>query len=197
MTLGARLAGLMQLTLQDPTRAARELLAEGVPLAARTAGLLLVAVLSALLVSLQIGDGTQAPDPITAFMLGSPFRTAVLQWGFLALSVLLIHRVGRAFGGRGSLPDALLIVVWLQALMLGFQLVQLVVAPILPALAGLIALVSFVVYFWLLTHFIAELHGFASRGLVFLGMVLTGLAAGFALAVLFILILGPEAFVNV
>ena len=197
MTLGARLAGLMQLTLQDPTRAARELLAEGVPLAARTAGLLLVAVLSALLVSLQVGDGTQAPDPITAFMLGSPFRTAVLQWGFLALSVLLIHRVGRAFGGRGSLPDALLIVVWLQALMLGFQLVQLVVAPILPALAGLIALVSFVVYFWLLTHFIAELHGFASRGLVFLGMVLTGLAAGFALAVLFILILGPEAFVNV
>ena len=197
MTLGARLAGLMQLTLQDPTRAARELLAEGVPLAARTAGLLLVAVLSALLVSLQVGDGTQAPDPITAFMLGSPFRTAVLQWGFLALSVLLIHRVGRAFGGRGSLPDALLIVVWLQALMLGFQLVQLVVAPILPALAGLIALVSFVVYFWLLTHFIAELHGFASRGLVFVGMVLTGLAAGFALAVLFILILGPEAFVNV
>ena len=197
MTLGARLAGLMQLTLQDPTRAARELLAEGVPLAARTAGLLLVAVLSALLVSLQVGDGTQAPDPITAFMLGSPFRTAVLQWGFLALSVVLIYRVGRAFGGRGSLPDALLIVVWLQALMLGFQLVQLVVAPILPALAGLIALVSFVVYFWLLTHFIAELHGFASRGLVFVGMVLTGLAAGFALAVLFILILGPEAFVNV
>lgn len=197
MTLGARLASLMQLTLQDPTRAARELLAEGVPLSARTAGLLLVAVLSALLVSLQVGDGTQAPDPITAFMLGSPFRTAVLQWGFLALSVLLIHRVGRAFGGRGSLPDALLIVVWLQALMLGFQVAQLVVAPILPALAGLIALVSFVVYFWLLTHFIAELHGFASRGLVFLGMVVTGIAAGFALAVLFILILGPGAFVNV
>jgi hypothetical protein len=197
MTLGARLASLMQLTLQDPTRAARELLAEGVPLSARTAGLLLVAVLSALLVSLQVGDGTPAPDPITAFMLGSPFRTAVLQWGFLALSVLLIHRVGRAFGGRGSLPDALLIVVWLQALMLGFQLAQLVAAPILPALAGLIALVSFVVYFWLLTHFIAELHGFASRGLVFVGMLLTGLAAGFALAVLFILILGPEAIVNV
>jgi hypothetical protein len=197
MTLGARLASLMQLTLQDPTRAARELLAEGVPLSARTAGLLLVAVLSALLVSLQVGDGTQAPDPITAFMLGSPFRTAVLQWGFLALSVLLIHRVGRAFGGRGSLPDALLIVVWLQALMLGFQVAQLVVAPILPALAGLIALVSFVVYFWLLTHFIAELHGFASRGLVFVGMLLTGLATGFVLAVLFILILGPGAFVNV
>lgn len=197
MTLGARLASLMQLTLQDPTRAAGELLSIGVPLRARSAGLLLVAVLSALLVSLQVGDGTQAPDRITAFMLGSPIRTAVLQWGFLALSVLLIHRVGRAFGGRGSLADALLIVVWLQALMLGFQLVQLVVTPILPALAGLIALASFVVYFWLLTHFIAELHGFASRGLVFLGMVLTGLAAGFVLAVLFILILGPEAFANV
>jgi hypothetical protein len=197
MTLGTRLASLVQLTLQDPTRAARALLAEGVPLRARTAGLLLVAVLSALLTSLQVGDGSQAPDRITAFMLGSPFRTAVLQWGFLALSVVLIYRVGRAFGGGGSFPDALLIVVWLQTLMLGFQVVQLVVSPILPGLAGLIGLLSFAIYLWLLTAFIAELHGFASRGLVFLGVVLTSLAAGFVLAILFILILGPGAFVNV
>lgn len=197
MTLGARLSSLMQLTLQDPTRAARELLAERVPLSARTAGLLLVAVLSALLTGLQVGGGLQPTDRLTAFMLASPFRTAVLQWGFLALSVVLIHRVGRAFGGRGSFPDALLIVVWLQTLMLGFQLIQLVVSPILPGLAGLIGLVSFGVYLWLLTVFIAELHGFASRGLVFLGMVLSALAAGFALAVLFILILGPGAFTDV
>ena len=197
MTLGARLASLMQLTLQDPTRAARALLAEGVPLRARTAGLLLVAVISALLTSLQVGDGSQAPDRITAFMLGSPFRTAVLQWGFLALSVVLIYRVGRAFGGRGSFPDALLVVVWLQTLMLGFQVIQLVVSPILPGLAGLVGLVSFAIYLWLLTAFIAELHGFTSRGLVFLSLVLTSLAAGFVLAIVFILILGPGAFVNV
>jgi hypothetical protein len=197
MTLGARLVGLAQLTLQDPFQAARTLLDEGVPLRARTAGLLLVAILSALLASIQLGAGRGQLDPFSAFMLASPIRAAVFQWAFLALSVLLIHRVGRAFGGRGSFADALLIVVWLQVIMLGFQVVQMMAAPVLPQLAGLIGLISFVVYFWLLTHFIAALHGFASRGLVFLGMVLTALAAGFLLGVLMILVLGPEAFLNV
>lgn len=193
MTLGARLVNLAQLTLQDPGQAARVLLAEGVPMRARTGGLLLVAVLSALMASLQVGTGGADLDPFSAFMLASPFRAALFQWGFLALSVLLMHRVGRAFGGRGSLADALLVVVWLQIIMLGFQTLQLVVSPVLPPLAGVIGLVSFVVYFWLMSWFIAELHGFASRGRVFLGIILTGLAAGLVLAVLMILFLGPEA----
>jgi hypothetical protein len=192
MTLGARLASLAQLTLQDPAQAARVLLAEGVPLRARSAGLLLVAILSALLVSLQVGRG-EPQDPFTAVMLASPLRAAVFQWLFLAVSVFLIHRVGLAFGGHGSFADALLIVVWLQVIMLGFQLLQLVVSPIAPGVAGVIGLVSLVVYLWLMTVFIAELHGFVARGMVFLGMLLTALAAGFLLAVLMMLLLGPEA----
>lgn len=192
MTLGTRLASLAQLTLRDPQQAARALLAEGVPVRARTAGLLLVAVLSALLASIQV-DGRQNLDPFSTFMLASPFRAAVFQWGFLAISVLLIHRVGRMFGGHGNFPDALLVVVWLQLIMLGFQTLQLVVAPLAPNFAGLIGLISLVIYLWLMTVFIAELHGFASRARVFLGMLLTGLAAGFALAVVMILFLGPEA----
>jgi hypothetical protein len=80
------------------------LLAEGVPMRARTAGLLLVAVVSALLASVQLGTSPQALDPFSAFMLASPFRAAVVQWLFLALTVVLIHRVGKAFGGRGSFP---------------------------------------------------------------------------------------------
>ena len=197
MTLGDRIRALAQLTLQNPRQAARVLLAEGVPMRARTAGLLLVAVVSALLASLQVGLTPQPLDPLSAFMLASPIRAAVVQWLFLALSVVLVHQVGRAFGGRGSFPDALLIVVWLQLLMLALQILQLVVTFFSPALAGLIGLAGFGVFLWLMTTFIAELHGFTSRGLVFLGMVLSCLAAGFVLGILLILILGPEAFLNV
>jgi Yip1 domain len=197
MTLGERILSLAQLTLQDPRQAARQLLAEGVPLPARTGGLLLVAVISALLASLQLGLSPQALDPLTAFMLASPFRAAVVQWLFLALSVLLIHRVGRAFGGRGSLPDALLIVVWLQLLTLVLQVLQLVATVLAPPLAGIIGLGGFALFLWLMTAFIAELHGFSSRGLVFLGMVLTALGTGLILGFALILIIGPEAFVNV
>lgn len=197
MTLGDRIGALARLTLRDPRQAARVLLAEGVPMRARTAGLLLVAVVSALLASIQFGTAPQPMDPFSSFMLTSPFRAAVMQWLFLALSVGLVHQVGRAFGGHGSFPDALLIVVWLQVLMLALQVLQLVVTFLSPGLAGVIGLVGFGVFLWLMTTFIAELHGFRSRGLVFLGMVLSCLAAGFVLGILLILILGPEAFLNV
>jgi hypothetical protein len=197
MTLGDRIRALAQLTLQNPRQATRVLLAEGVPMRARTAGLLLVAVVSALLASIQVGTTPQAMDPLSAFMLASPFRAAVMQWLFLALSVVLVHRVGRAFGGVGSFPDALLIVVWLQLLMLALQVLQLVVGFIAPPLAGVIGLAGFGVFLWLMTTFIAELHGFTSRWLVFLGMVLSCIAAGFLLGIVLILILGPEAFLNV
>lgn len=192
MTLGARLVDLARLTLQDPQQAARVLLAEGVPLKARSAGLLLVAILSALLASLQVG-GRESLDPFSALMLASPIRAAVFQWLFLAVTVFLVHRVGRALGGHGHFADALLVVVWLQLIMLGFQVLQIVLLPLSPNFAGLIGLVSFGLYLWLLTVFIAELHGFVSRGKVFLVMVLTAIAAGFVLAMVLVLFLGPEA----
>jgi hypothetical protein len=195
MTLTDRLISLAQLTLQDPRQATRALLAEDVPLPARTAGLLLVAVLSALLASLQARLGGQVLDPVSALILASPFRAAVVQWLFLGLSVILIYRVGRAFGGKGQLADALLIVVWLQLLMLALQGLQLAVSLVSPSLAGIIGLAGFALFLWLMTAFIAELHGFASRGAVFAGMLATILATGFFLGIVVILLLGPEAFI--
>ena len=193
MTLTDRMIALAKLTLQDPRQAARALLAEGVPLPARTAGLILVAVVSALLASLQIRLDPQDMDPLSAMLLASPFRAALVQWGFMALSVVLIYRVGRAFGGTGSFPDARLIVVWLQCQTQVLQLLQLVSGIIAPPLAGIIGLGGFALFLWLMTHFIAELHGFRSRGLVFAGMLLTAIAAGLILGTALILVVGPEA----
>lgn len=193
MTLSDRMIALAKLTLYQPRQAARVLLAENVPMRARTAGLLLVAVISAVLASLQIGLDPQGLDPLSAFMLASPFRAAVVQWGFLALSVVLIHRVGRAFGGTGSFADALLVVVWLQCLTLVLQVLQLVATVLAPPLAGLIGLGGFVLFLWLMTSFIAELHGFRARGPVFVGMVVTTIAAGLVIGTAMILIVGPEA----
>ena len=197
MTLSHRIGALVQLTLQEPRQAARALLTEDVPIRARTVGLLLVAVLSSLLASLQIGPDLTGLDPLSRFMLASPLRAAVFQWLFLALTVVLTYRVGRAFGGHGSLPDALLVVVWLQLPMLALQVLQLFATLVAPPLAGIIGLAGFALFLWLMTAFVAELHGFPSRGKVFLGLVLTALGTGFVLGTVIVLILGPEAFVDV
>jgi hypothetical protein len=123
--LADQIMSLARLSLNDPRGGVRALLGMGVPLPARTAGLLLVAVSSALLLHLGFFVLPGTDDPIALFMSQSPFRTAVIQWVILAATVLCIYQIGRAFGGKGSLTDALLVVVWLQVIMLAVQVAQL------------------------------------------------------------------------
>jgi hypothetical protein len=188
-----QLVALARLSVNDPRAGARALLAMGVPLPARTAGLLLVAVGSALLFHLGFLLMPPGDDVVAQFMSQSPIRTAIVQWLILAATVLAIYRIGRAFGGKGALSDALLIVVWLQVIMLAVQLVQLLSFILVPFLAGLVSLGGFILFFWLLTSFIAELHGFASRWVVLAGVIGSGFALAMVLAVILSLIFGAEA----
>jgi hypothetical protein len=188
---------LARLSLEDPRAGARNLLALGVPLPARTAGLLLMAVSSALLMHAGFLLMPAADDPTVQFMMQSPLRTALIQWLVLVTSVFLIYRVSRAFGGKGSLPDTLLVVVWLQVIMLGVQLVQLVSLIVAPPLAGIVNLAGLVLFFWLGTSFIAVLHGFASRWKVLAGIFGTSFAVAVVLVIVLSIIFGPEAFQSV
>jgi hypothetical protein len=196
MRLTARIAALARLSLRNPRAAARALFAEDIPLAARSAGLTLIAVLSAILLFPSFAL-LPPEDFLSSFLAQSPVQTAVVQWLALLLSVVLIHQVGRAFGGQGNLADAMLVVVWLQLLMLGVQVAQLLALIVAPPISGLIGLVGFIGFTWLMVNFIAELHGFRSLGLVFGGIILTFIAAAFVLAILLGLILGPEVLQNV
>ncbi len=188
---------LARLSVQAPRAGARTLLSLGVPLPARTAGLLLVAVGSAILMHLGFLLLPLTTDPLTQFMLQSPIRTAAIQWLILAASVLLIHRIGQAWGGRGSLSDTLLVVVWLQVIMLAVQLAQLLVLVIAAPLAGIVNLAGLVLFFWLITGFIAELHGFARAWAVLAGLIIASFGVALVIAVGLMLIYGPEALQNV
>ena len=188
-----QMVALARQSLDDPRAAARSLLALGVPLPARTAALLLMAVSSALLMHFGFLLMPATDDPMALFMMESPLRTAFIQWLVLLASVYLVYRVGRAAGGTGSLADALLIVVWLQVIMLAVQLVQLVALIIVPPLAGIVNLAGLGLFFWLITSFIAVLHGFASRRMVLAGIVATSFVLAIVLVVILSAIYGPEA----
>lgn len=196
-SLTDRIVDLARRSLEDPRAAARHLLALDVPLPARTAGLLLMAVASALLMQLGFILLPPADDPVSRFMTESPLRSAAIQWLILAASVLLIQRVGQAWGGVGNLADTLLVVVWLQVIMLSVQLVQLLALLVAPPLAGLVNLAGMVLFFWLLCSFIAELHGFTSRLKVFFGVLFVSFAVALVIVMLLSLVLGPEALQNV
>jgi hypothetical protein len=181
-------------TVQDARRGARMIMAIQLERRQRWELLLLIAVLSAFMagLSLLIGGGS-------GFIVGGPAMLDPLTLGvaqyFLLLSMVFgIHIVGTRFGGKGGLDEAILLVTWLQFVLICLQAVQIVAMVFLPPLAFLIGVAGIGLFFWLLTAFVAELHGFSSTVGVFVSilivMVVFTTLFRFLLGVLGIAVLG-------
>lgn len=185
---------LVRMTLKSPQEAARVLIASDPPLQARWLALLLVVVLSVFLgkISMMLVGSSAMGLPSNVIV------STVLQGGVLLLTVALVHRIGQAFGGIGEADDTLLLMIWLQFLMVLLQAAQIVLLVILPPFAGLLGILGFVLFLWLLSHFVMHVHGFKSLGRVF-GMILaTFFAVGFALSFVMLLLgIAPPGFANV
>lgn len=193
MTLA--LPELLRLTLMNPRAAARTLMALHLPTSAGWIALFLMAVLSS---ALGFSGFLIAPvdmDPAMQALFGSPLRTALLQCVALALTGVLAFWVGQRFGGKGSLAQALVLVAWAQLPPLLLQLAQIIALVLAPAAAPLIGLAGFALYAVILSLFIAELHGFRSGPLVFLGMLAVSLLVALVAAIVFAAVLGVPAHV--
>lgn len=186
------LLALARFTLQSPREGARRVMKAAVPVQARWVALGVTAIVSAMLAHLSIA---LMPIEFRAQMGQgmSPFVTAVVQAGLMVASVYLVHAVGRWRGGTGSFEDALILMVWLQFILMMLQLLQIVVQVVLPPLSDLVGLISVAVFLWLLSNFVAELHGFRSVGKVFFGILLMIFVFGLLLAFLLFPVIGVGA----
>ncbi len=97
----------------------------------------------------------------------NPILQAALQFGLNIVTVFLMQGLGQWAGGKGQFGDALLLMVWIEAILLILQVAQCVAIIVAPPLLVPIMAVGVVLLFWLLSHFTAELHGFNSAFRVF------------------------------
>lgn len=169
----ASIVALLKLTFQAPRQAAALLMKLGLPDNARWAALVLMAVASALVmyavseVAPTVGpDGEVLPTP-------GPFFWAGMVGFGMGMTAMLAYGVGRWRGGRGSMSDAVLLVAWLQVVQLALVAVQMLLLVVMPPLAAVLEIASVVIFLWLLSNFVAELHGFASVGRVAGGVLMT------------------------
>ena len=178
---------LMQLaiaTIRAPRPTLSRLQELNLPRQALWEALFLVVVVSVILAELgNLALVALAPAGTDAAQFLSPFAFGAIQFVILALSVVLIDKVGSAMGGHGRTEDALLAVVWLQFVMICLQIVQTLFLFILPGIAALILIGGLVLFLYLLTAFVTELHGFESQGRVFamIVFVMIGVALGLSL----------------
>ena len=126
-------------------------------------------------------DVAQAPGPV--------LMNLVTSAGAMLLSVASFLFVGRWrwLGGRATLADIMVLMIWLQFLQILALLVTLVIAMTLPFLMVPMLLATALVSFYITLHFLNEAHQFASLGKAF-GLIL--LAA--LIAIPFVLLLTPS-----
>lgn len=172
-------------TVKNPREGAAEVLALGIPREALWTILLLTVVLSIILAqitTLIVGVG----DP-TGMIMG-PVATGVIQLALLILIVFAVFWVGRAMGGTGSLEESMLLVAWLQFIMICVQVIQTASLLVLPPLAGILGVLGIALFLWLLTNFVAVLHGFRSLAQVFVMILVSAFTIAFVLSIVMTLV---------
>lgn len=183
----ATVTALMRETLTAPRATAARIMAMNPPDDARWLGFVIVVVLSVLVGQVSIlvlGEGGFG---------GSMIFMAVFQTMILLGLVVAVQGIGRLAGGKGTFPDALLLLAWLQFVMIAVQILQLVAMVLVPLLFGFATMLALAVFMWLLVNFTMALHGFTSAVKVVVGTVFSffGLAVVLAI-VLSVLGLGPQ-----
>lgn len=178
------LVNLARLTLSAPRQAARIVLAWPIERAATVQLAVLMVVLSVVISQLSgFVLPVEGPAPM-AVLLRNPAMNAAVHGVVFVISVFAAHRIGKAFGGTGTLDGTLKLMTWLQAVNAGLLLLQLVLLMVMPLAAGLIGFASLILILWLLTNFVAELHGFPSLMQVFMAIVLSFFAIVIGLSLL-------------
>ena len=175
------LIGLMRSTLLEPRGAARYLLKIRPEMAVTTEVAVLV-VVSGTILSVVVAPLYGDPGiSLVAALMRNPLLFAVVDMMALMISVIAVHVAGRMFGGTGTFDQAFLLVVWLQALMLVFQVVLLPVLLVSPPLAVTLTVAANLYLIWLFVNFVAILHGFRSLLRVFAGFIATSIALSFVI----------------
>ncbi|MGR3660201.1 MAG: Yip1 family protein [Paracoccaceae bacterium] len=155
-------------TARNPRKGAQWVMSSTMTRAQRWETLVLVLVSSIILVEITLlisGAGNQVFLGGAALL--NPLISGSVQLGFLVAMVCGVYFIGRRMGGTGSLDNAILLIAWSEFVMACLQVVQMIAILLMPFVAALIGLASVVLFFWLLTNFVTELHGFKSRGNVF------------------------------
>ena len=175
-------------TVRSPREGAAWVMTFQMPRAERWLLLLLITVLSVIMAHISGLLLLSQTDVFMGQILASPFVSTILQMSLLVITVFIIFWMGRAMGGQGGFGDTILLVAWLQFIMGCLQVIQLFAMITIPALGSLLGVVGLVMFFWLLTNFVAELHGFQSLGQVFAMVIVALIGLAFAMSILLTLI---------
>lgn len=186
------LAALAMETLRDPRGTGERLIAMQLGLPVLWTALALASVLSALLFSInmrivRLNSGNLSQDIPLDGLFNNPILYAVVLAGGTVISMHLLTWMGTIMGGRGTLAEVTVLLVWLQYMRLAAQVALLLLTLIMPPLGMMATLVVAFYSFWLLLNFLDVAHRFGSLGKAAVVLLMT--AVGIVVGLSFLLAL--------
>jgi hypothetical protein len=171
-------------TVADPRGAARQVIGMDLPLQAAMTAVVLMAVGSTILAHVSFALLTPAMRAGLEGMMANPIGTALVQVIAAIAGVFAVYRLGRWRGGRGTLAQTAALLAWLQFVLLLVQVLQIAAEVVLPPFALILGYAGVALFFWLLVHFVMELHGFRSATATFFGILFFMFVVGFVIALM-------------
>lgn len=177
------LFGMALQSVPEPRKVARDLFSLG--LARGTLWQLFALIL---ICGAMIGVGSSIVFPAAPEFEGTifaqPMLVAIAEAIVAVVTVFLIYHLGRTAGGQGSFSEALMTVIWLNFVLLIVQVGVFILSLFAAVLAALLWMAGGVAGFYILSHFVAEMHGFSSAGKVFAAILLVSFVAVALLSVI-------------
>jgi hypothetical protein len=167
---------LVLLSVRSPREGARTVIGLDLPRTIRWQALLLFVVIGAMLAIAITYLITGNAVLYIGLAPVQPLAAAIMTASGAVMTVFAIFWIGRAMGGSGRFADTISVVAWMQAIVICLQIAQLAVFLLIPPLSVLADITATMISVWILTNFIAELHGFKSLAKV-LGMIVVSLFA--------------------
>ncbi|KJZ20236.1 YIP1 family protein [Loktanella sp. S4079] len=149
-------------TLNDPAQTASQVLSYQF---SRRTLIQAAAFLAILNVLVMAAVSIIRPLPAEAALIQvTPISLGIVIFGSIVVLALSLAQSGQVLGGIGQFDQALMVVIWLQAVGLTFDVAQVLLMAISPTLAGLFGMIALAILIWCLVHFVKTLHGFQSTG---------------------------------
>lgn len=168
-------------TVTAPQDVARLLLAMNLPNQVLWLAFSLVIVLNTLMFSLSIYTSPQSE--LIGPVLSSPVVFGVMLAVSVAAMVVAVTLCGRPFGGRATVAQIGVLVIWLQALRVVLQAVVVLLGPVSLFLSGVVISAASVLGIWIFVNFIDVAHEIGSllkSGLILL-LAVVGMMLGLSL----------------
>lgn len=159
-------------TITKPAEAARAILSRDWPREALWSGLFLGLVLNTLFYALQ-----QMLFPVPAGAQMIQMGTSAYLAMNLAIQLALIGGItlaGRFFSGQGRADQVMALMIWLLILQAAAHAVMLLLILVSPVVAVLMNLAVVVVGFFIMLHFVNEVHGLGSLFKAFAVVMMAG-----------------------